>query len=49
MPGFEVYLQFDSRRKAALKNIRGADLRHVREQALANLEAAGISTTLVAW
>ncbi len=46
-PGFEVYLQYDSRRKAALENIRGADLRHVRERALANLEAAGISTTLV--
>jgi uncharacterized radical SAM superfamily Fe-S cluster-containing enzyme len=46
-PGFEVYLQFDSLRKAALENIRGADLRHVRERALANLDAAGISTTLV--
>ena len=46
-PGFEVYLQFDSLSRAALENIRGADLRKVREQALANLEAAGISTTLV--
>jgi uncharacterized radical SAM superfamily Fe-S cluster-containing enzyme len=46
-PGFEVYLQFDSLRKSALENIRGADLRHVRERALANLEAAGLSTTLV--
>ncbi len=46
-PGFEVYLQFDSMRRGALENIRGADLRKVREQALANLEAAGISTTLV--
>jgi uncharacterized radical SAM superfamily Fe-S cluster-containing enzyme len=46
-PGFEVYLQFDSLRRDALVNIRGADLRKVREQALANLEAAGISTTLV--
>ncbi|MBV9990620.1 MAG: radical SAM protein [Alphaproteobacteria bacterium] len=46
-PGFEVYLQFDSMRREALENIRGADLRKVREQALANLEEAGISTTLV--
>ncbi len=46
-PGFEVYLQFDSLKSAALKNIRGADLSTVRERALANLEAAGISTTLV--
>ena len=46
-PGFEVYLQFDSLSRVALENIRGADLRKVREQALANLEAAGISTTLV--
>ena len=46
-PGFEVYLQFDSLRREALENLRGADLRKVREQALANLEEAGISTTLV--
>lgn len=47
-PGFEVYLQFDSLQAAALKNIRGADLRSIRDKALANLEAAGIATTLVA-
>lgn len=47
-PRFEVYLQFDSLRKEALENIRGADLRHVRERAVRNLEAAGIPTTLVA-
>ena len=46
-PGFEVYLQFDSLQREALENLRGADLRKVREQALANLEEAGISTTLV--
>jgi uncharacterized radical SAM superfamily Fe-S cluster-containing enzyme len=46
-PGFEVCLQFDSLRREALENLRGADLRKVREQALANLEEAGISTTLV--
>lgn len=46
-PGFEVYLQFDSLSREALINVRGADLRKTREQALANLDAAGISTTLV--
>jgi 7,8-dihydro-6-hydroxymethylpterin dimethyltransferase len=46
-PGFEVYLQFDSLRPAALKNLRGADLTRIRQQALEALEAAGISTTLV--
>ncbi len=46
-PGFEIYLQFDSLRREALENIRGADLRGVRARALANLEAAGLSTTLV--
>jgi hypothetical protein len=46
-PGFEVYLQFDSMRRSALENLRGADLRRIREQALANLEEVGISTTLV--
>jgi uncharacterized radical SAM superfamily Fe-S cluster-containing enzyme len=46
-PGFEVYLQFDSLRRQALETLRGADLRRVREQALSNLEEAGISTTLV--
>src|SRR3984957_19007056 len=47
MPGFEVYLQFDSLKRSALENLRGADLRRIREQELANLEKAGISTTLV--
>lgn len=46
-PGFEVYLQFDSLHRTALENLRGADLRKVRADALANLEEAGISTTLV--
>lgn len=47
MPGFEVYLQFDSLQEDALRDLRGADLRAVRQQALENLEAAGISTSLV--
>jgi 7,8-dihydro-6-hydroxymethylpterin dimethyltransferase len=46
--GFEVYLQFDSTQKDALKDIRGADLSKVRMQALEALEKHGISTTLVA-
>lgn len=45
--GFEVYLQFDSLRRDALMELRGADLRRVRRQALENLERHNISTTLV--
>jgi uncharacterized radical SAM superfamily Fe-S cluster-containing enzyme len=45
--GFEVYLQFDALTRAPLMDLRGADLRRVREQALAKLNALGISTTLV--
>lgn len=46
-PGFEVYLQFDSLREAPLRALRGADLRSVRERALAKLDALDLSTTLV--
>jgi 7,8-dihydro-6-hydroxymethylpterin dimethyltransferase len=46
-PGFEVYLQFDSFKPEAHKQLRGADLRRVREQALAHLNEFDISTTLV--
>lgn len=46
-PGFEVYLQFDSRQRDALMTLRGADLRAVRERALARLNEVGLSTTLV--
>jgi uncharacterized radical SAM superfamily Fe-S cluster-containing enzyme len=45
--GFEVYLQFDALSAEALRTIRGADLRRVRERALDALDEAGISTTLV--
>ncbi|MBK5961117.1 radical SAM protein [Rhodoplanes elegans] len=45
--GLEVYLQFDSLERDALMNLRGADLRRIRQQALENLERYGISTTLV--
>jgi uncharacterized radical SAM superfamily Fe-S cluster-containing enzyme len=47
MPDFEIYLQFDSFRAEALKELRGADLRGVREQALERLNRLGVSTTLV--
>ncbi len=47
MPRFEVYLQFDSLKRDALINLRGADLRSVRQQALEALEKHNISTTLV--
>ncbi|MFI4976571.1 MAG: radical SAM protein [Caulobacterales bacterium] len=47
MPGFEVYLQFDSLRREALMDLRGADLSRVRIEALEALERASVSTTLV--
>jgi uncharacterized radical SAM superfamily Fe-S cluster-containing enzyme len=47
MPGFEIYLQFDSFEAAALKELRGADLTSIRMQAIEKLNALGISTSLV--
>jgi hypothetical protein len=47
MPGFEVYLQFDSLRAESLVELRGEDLRDIRTRALARLNAHNISTTLV--
>ena len=47
MPDFEVYLQFDSFERDALIELRGADLRAVRQRALERLNRHGISTTLV--
>lgn len=47
-PSLEVYLQFDSLRPEVLTHIRGADLSAVRTGAVAALEAADISLTLVA-
>ncbi len=43
----EIYLQFDSFKREALMQLRGADLRSVREQALEKLNRYGISTNLV--
>ena len=48
MPGLEVYLQFDSLRREALMDLRGADLSKIRIEALENLERVGVSSTLVA-
>src|SRR5436853_3827951 len=47
MPGFEVYLQFDSLREKPLRELRGVDLRDVRSKALERLNEHNVSTTLV--
>ncbi len=47
MPGFELYLQFDSLQRGPLMQLRAADLRTVHEKALDKLNRLGISTTLV--
>lgn len=47
MPGFELYLQFDSFDMNPLMSLRGADLRRTRERAIANLNQYNVSTTLV--
>jgi uncharacterized radical SAM superfamily Fe-S cluster-containing enzyme len=47
MPGFEVYLQFDSLRTEPLRQLRGVDLTDVRRRALENLNRYNVSTTLV--
>jgi uncharacterized radical SAM superfamily Fe-S cluster-containing enzyme len=46
-PAFEVYLQFDSLGERAQRELRGADLRRVREKALERLNELNLSTTLV--
>jgi hypothetical protein len=47
MPDFEIYLQFDSFERDPLMQLRGADLRSIRERALERLNRHNISTTLV--
>jgi len=47
VPDVEIYLQFDSFERGPLMELRGADLRRTREQALERLNRLGISTTLV--
>jgi hypothetical protein len=46
-PDFEIYLQFDSFKPAALEQLRGKDLTDVRMKALEHLNALNLSTTLV--
>lgn len=47
MPGFEIYLQFDSFKVEAHLTLRGADLRNIRLKAIENLNKYNISTNLV--
>src|ERR1700733_11895720 len=47
MPQFEIYLQVASLPREPLMQLRGADLRNIRERALERLNKLGISTTLV--
>ena len=47
MPGFELYLQFDSFEEEALKELRGVDLSGIRKKAIEHLNEYNISTTLV--
>ena len=47
MPRSELYLQFDSLNRDPLMQLRGADLRGIRERALERLNRLNISTTLV--
>ncbi len=46
-PDFEIYLQFDSFKEEALFSLRGANLKRIREKAIANLNELNLSTTLV--
>lgn len=46
-PDFEIYLQFDSFNDDTLVQLRGAKLSSIRQQAIANLNAVNLSTTLV--
>jgi 7,8-dihydro-6-hydroxymethylpterin dimethyltransferase len=47
MPDFEIYLQFDSFKIEALRQLRGSDLVDIRMKALDNLNKLNLSTTLV--
>jgi uncharacterized radical SAM superfamily Fe-S cluster-containing enzyme len=47
MPDFEIYLQFDSFKPEALKQLRGKDLSSVRMKAIEHLNKLNLSTTLV--
>ena len=47
MPDFEIYLQFDSFKPAALESMRGENLLETRMKALEHLNRFNLSTTLV--
>lgn len=47
MPDFEIYLQFDSFKPAALESLRGENLLETRLKALEHLNKYNLSTTLV--
>jgi uncharacterized radical SAM superfamily Fe-S cluster-containing enzyme len=47
MPGFEIYLQFDSLKREAYQTLRGQDLLGTKLKAIERLNALGLSTTLV--
>ncbi|HKP64433.1 MAG TPA: radical SAM protein [Polyangiales bacterium] len=47
MPGFELYLQFDSLRAAPYQELRGRELLEIKLRALERLNQYGINTTLV--
>ncbi len=46
--GTAIYLQFDGLREDTHRALRGTDLRSVKDRALDNCDAAGLSVTLVA-
>ena len=45
---FEVYLQFDGFRQSTYEELRGLDLREVKQQAIANLTKCEIPINLTA-
>jgi uncharacterized radical SAM superfamily Fe-S cluster-containing enzyme len=47
MPGFEIYLQFDSLRPGPYETLRGQDLLETKLKAIERLNEVGLSTTLV--
>ena len=47
MPGFEIYLQFDSLRREPYQLLRGQDLLDLKLKAIERLNEVGLSTTLV--
>lgn len=47
MPGFEIYLQFDSFEAQAWQSLRGLDLTETKAKAIAHLNEFNLSTTLV--